>query len=292
MSRLFKLCLFSSFLLLSCVKIQEKQPALKVGGLVWSVGEIQSYMELRLSDFQDNLSAEKIKEEILKEIIFRSLLEVWAKKNNIFPKKIILTKEEKSLFSKNQKKLRALKNFKVYLSLKKALLEELEKKSPNPSPKDQRSFYEKNRSLFKEPSQCQLEQILVGNQKLARFIYNKIKAGESFAALSKIYSLKKSPGWIKKGHWALFDKVCFEEKSALSPVLKSPEGFHIFLRKGKKASRQKSFSESQKKIIKTLKKQKIPSQMQDWLKQETLKTPVFKNKNLDQIKIQYKRERL
>ena len=131
------------------------------------------------------------------------------------------------------------------------------------------------------------------NQKLAQSIHNKIKDGESFETLKSLYSLKKITGWIKKGQWALFDKACFEEKSPLSPVLKSHYGWHIFLRTSLKSSRQKSFLESQKQIVKRLKTQELPSQIQSWLKQETLKTPFFKNKKLlDQIKIQYKRDRI
>ncbi|MDE0092415.1 MAG: hypothetical protein OXN83_03915, partial [Oligoflexia bacterium] len=76
-------------------------------------------------------------------------------------------------------------------------------------------------------------------------------------------------------------------------VLKSHYGWHIFLRTSLKPSRQKSFLESQKQIVKRLKTQELPSQIQSWLKQETLKTPFFKNKKLlDQIKIQYKRDRI
>ncbi|MCZ0932358.1 MAG: peptidylprolyl isomerase [Oligoflexia bacterium] len=253
-----------------------------------SFQEVQDYMELRLPSFQENKS--NIKEEILKEIVFYSLLKNWAEKNSIFLSKTLLAKEERLLFAKNKKKLKALKVFKLYTNLKQALLKELEKKTPDPSISQQKSFYTKNKAQFIEPAQCQLQQILVGNKKLAQSLHSRIKDGESFSALNKIYSLKENPGWVKKGLWALFDKACFEEEKSLSSVLKSPYGWHIFLRTGKKADRQKSFSESQKEVLKILKKQSLPLQLKNWLKEESLKTPFFKDKKLlDQIKIQYKR---
>ena len=291
MSKLFKLCLFSSFLLLSCPKTQEKKPVIKIGSQTWSFQEVQDYIELRLADFQENKP--NIKEEILKEILFYSLLKNWAEKNELSNNKILLTKEERLLFSKNKKKLEAFKIFRAYGKLKQILLQELEKKAPKPPLKQQKIFYTKNKAQFKKPAQCQLEQILVDNQKLAQSLHNRIKKGESFSSLSQLFSLKQGPGWVKKGEWPLFDQVCFKEKPLLSPVLKSPYGWHIFLRTGKKASRQRSFSESQKEILKILKKKELPSLLQNWLKQESSKQTFFKDKNLlDQIKIQYKRDLL
>ena len=286
-----KLWLFSSFCLFSCLKTPKNPTVIKIGDQIWSFQEVQDYMELRLSSFQEDHN--KLKEEILKEIVFYSFLKNWAKKNSLSTRKSLLTKEERLLFVKNKKKLKALKIFKTYLSLKQALIKELEKKTPPPSIEQQKSFYAKNKAQFIEPAQCQLQQILASNQKLAQSLHQRIKAGESFSALNKVYSLKENPGWVKKGQWALFDKACFEEEKSLSPVLKSPYGFHIFLRTGKKAARQKSFLESQKEILKILKKRSLPPQLKNWLREESLKTPFFKDKKLlDQIKIQYKRKLL
>ena len=288
-SKLFKFCFFSSvFLLFSCVKIQEKTLAIKAGDETWSLKEVQDYIELRLPDFPNK---KNIKEGLLDEVVFQIFLENWAKKNNKKTDKIQLTKEERLLFSKDKRKLKALKRFKRHLNLNQLLQKEFEKKIPTPSLKEQKLFYKKTRGLFLQSSLCQLDQILVDNEKLAQALYSKIKAGESFSKLSHVYSLKKGPGWIQKGQWDLFDKACFEEKEALSSVLKSPYGWHIFLRKAKKDSKQKSFSESQEKIIKALKRQALPAELQKWLKEESLKNPVFMNKKLlDQIKIQDKRD--
>lgn len=246
-------------------------------------------MELRLESFQKNKS--NIKEELLKEILFYSLLKNWSEKNKIPHSQITLTKKERLLFAKNKEKLKALKNLKLHIHLKQALLKELEKKLSEPPLKQKKLFYKKHRPQFKQAAQCQLDQILVDNQKLAQKLYSRIKAGEPFSRLSRHYSLKKAPGWVKKGQWPLFDHACFKEKDSLSSVLKSPYGWHIFLRKGEKKARQKSFSESQKEISKILKKQALPLQLESWLKQESLKTPFYKDKKLlDQIKIQYKKE--
>ena len=291
MLKLFKLCFFTCFLLFSCSKTQNKKVVIKVGSHVWNFQEVQTYMELRLKGFQEKQS--NIKEEILKEILFYSLLKSWAEKNNISYNKPLLTKEERLSFSKNKKKQKAFKVFKTYIGLKQALLKELEKSLPPPPLKQQKDFYKKHKAQFKSPPQCQLQQILVKSQSLAQALYEKIKTGVSFSSLRQKYSLKQGPGWVKKAQWPLFDQACFQEKNSLSPVLKSSYGWHIFLRTGKKASKQKTFLESQKEIIKILKKKELPAQLEKWLKKESLKHSFFKDKKLlDQMKIQYKTDLL
>ncbi|MCY4320896.1 MAG: peptidylprolyl isomerase [Bdellovibrionaceae bacterium] len=260
-----------------------------MGSQAWTFKEVKNYIELRIANLKSLPVG--IKEDIISELIFYSLLKEWAKKNNIPSKKPLLTKEEKTLFLKEKKKKEALKILKSYTGLKKKLITELENKLPTPSIKKQKLFYRKNKDLFKMPEKCLLKQILVKNQSQAKALHIKLLQGKPFLSLQQAHSLKPDPGWVKKGEWFLFDKVCFEEKSPLSPVLKSSFGWHIFFRKEKKASRQKSFSESQKQIIKILKNKQLPQQIENWIKEESSKKKFFQNKNLlDQIQIQYKRK--
>ena len=246
-------------------------------------------MELRLSDFTENPN--QTKEKILEEILFRSLLELWAKENNIPSPKILLNEEEKKLFPKD--KLKALKDYKNFKHLHQSLLKHLKDKAPEPDLKEQKEFYGKNKSFFREASKCQLKQILVDNKKLAQTLYKRLSKGESFNLLNKSYSLQDNPEWVEKGQLALFDKACFEQKEKISPVLKSPYGYHIFKREAVKSSRQKSFSESQQRVISLLKEKELALDFQNWLKEETSKKSLFKDKKLlDKIKIQYKKENL
>ena len=195
------------------------------------------------------------------------------------------------LFFTDLPKLKALQRHQNFILLKSALLEDLKNKAPKPDIKTQKSFYQKNKALFKEPALCQLEQILVKKENLALSLYNRVKKGESFSVLAENHSLKRGPGWVRKGVLEVFDSACFQNQGSLIPPLKSPYGYHIFLKTGFKPSKQKSFTEAKKEILSFLREKEMASVFQSWLKEESLKKSFWiDKKSLDQIKIQYKRE--
>ena len=277
-------------LLSSCTKTQSQAVILKVGGKSWTLKEVELYFQLRLKQFfPEGQNPEKLKKKLLNEIVFQSLLENWARQNHIQSKKVSLTEAEKNLFFKSNSLRKALKDYKNHLSLYQALLKGFSEKTPLPSLKDQKNFYKKNKSRFVEPASCQLKQILVKKEKLAWILQKRLKQGESFDKLSQLHSLQKNPGWVKKGDLSVFDRACFKQKDSLSPVLKSPYGYHLFLIEKRKPERKQGFSSVQQQIIKELKATKIKNHFQNWLKQEVSKNPLWTNeKLLSKIHIQYK----
>ncbi len=84
--------------------------------------------------------------------------------------------------------------------------------------------------------------ILVKNEKLAREILNKLKAGEGFAELAKRKSDCPSGksggdlGWFGKGRMVPeFEKAAFEgEKGAVIGPVKTQFGYHIIKVLGKR----------------------------------------------------------
>ena len=292
----FKLFLFSCFLFASCTKIQNQQIIFRLGETVWKLKEVQEYFLFRLknSSFEKTSFQEKeLKQKLLNELILRALVETWAKNSKIQIKKIHLDKKERRAYRKSPRKLKLLKDHKNYLSLYRILLKELYKKIPSPKWKEQQAFYKKNQALFRKPASCYLKQILVKTKKMARSLKQRLDQGESFDKLSKLYSIKPHPGWVKKGDLPIFDKACFHYKKALSPVLKSPYGYHLFSVKKIQASEQKSFKEVKKQIIYLFKKAKAKKQFQIWLKEESSRSTLFINKNLlDKIHIQYKNNKI
>ena len=290
----FKLVFCAVFFLLSCERSKDKAIVIKVGQRVWSFREIQNYFQIRLnSSFSEKQKPEDFKKALLNEIALRSLVENWAREKQIQNKKVFLTEEEKSLFSKQKALLRALKDHKSYLSLYNFLLEDLAKKGSAPSLKQQKNFYSQNKNLFIQPPACHLKQILVKKKRLAYSLKKRLKQGESFEALSQIHSLKKSPGWVQKGDLEIFDRACFKQTSALSQVLKSPYGYHIFLVGDKKPGKQKSFKQAQKQILRIFREKIAKKQFQAWLKKQISKNPVWTNeKLLNTIRIQYKAQKI
>ncbi len=276
--------------LTSCEKLRGQATVIKVGERVWSFQELQDYTHFRLNlDFGENPDPKKLKKQILNEIIFRSLVENWAEENKSQSQKSSLTEEEKKRFSRFNPLRKALQDHKNYSSLYRVWLRAFLKNIPSPSLKEQKSFYNQNKSRFFEPARCYLKQILVREQPLAQALHKRLKQGEDFDELSGQYSLQKNPGWVEKGWLKVFDSACFEIEKPLSPVLKSSYGYHVFLVKGKKPARQRAFRSVQQAIIQILKEKQAKEHFPEWLKQEIFKTPVFIDKKLlDQIRIQYK----
>lgn len=251
-------------------------------------------MKLRLSHSRFESNPAGLKELFLKEIFFQALLKDWATRQNIKLKKRLWSRQSFILFLTDPSKLKALQRHQSFIFLKSALLEELKKQVPDPSLKAQKKFYQKNKTFFKEPAQCHLQQIVTADEKPALFLYNRVKKGEDFSTLAQNHSLKAGPGWIKKGQLKVFDQACFNSQesnqNSLIPPIKSPYGYHVFLKTGFKPSKQKSFAESQKKILSLMKEKKASSAFQNWLKEESFKKTFWiDKKSLDQIKIQYKK---
>ena len=298
LSKLFKLffvsCCFIAFTLSCTKKIQENKVVLKLGQKSWTLKQVQDYFQMQLSGLAlEKQDPEKLKKELLDEILLRSFVENWAIKNKIQTQKISLSEEEKTPFLGKKKKLKAFRDHKNYLALYNLLLEQFFKKIPNPPIKEQKKFYKKNKDRFVEPAQCYLKQILVEKEKMSQILYQRLKQGESFDKLSRFHSLKKNPEWVKKGSLEVFDKACLLKKNSLSPIFKSPYGYHIFLVGEKKLKRERSFRQVQRQIIKFLKENKAKKQFQIWLKQEISKTPLFIDKKLlDKIHIQYKNNKI
>ena len=289
--KLYSFFAFTAFFSLSCTKIQERKIAVQFGVHSWTFEEVQDYFQFRLKGvpfFEEDLS--QLKRKILNEIFFRAILENWSKTYHIQAEKVKLNDLEKSHFSRYNIRLSNLLDHKLYLNLQQSLQEELLKGISNPSLKEQKRFYKENRKLFFEPKRCYLKQILVKKEPLAKALFRRIQKGESFERISQSYSLSAHPGWIKKGDLEVFDKACLGQVKSLSPVLKSPYGYHILFVFEKRPGRQRSFSKVQKQVVALIKQGKMQKHFQIWLKKEIQKTALFVNKNfLDNIQIRYKR---
>lgn len=286
-----QLFFISCVFLFSCTKTGNKAVVIKAGERIWTVKEVKNYFHFRVNkDFlEGQKKPEQLKKELLSELLLISIVENWAKKNQIQIKKSFLTEEEKKIFSKYSSRGKALKEHKNYLSLYNFLLQELSKKIDTPPLSQQKNFYNKNKQKFIEPASCHLKQVLVKQEKFAQSLLKRLKQGESFDTLNQAHSLKKNPGWVNRGDLEVFDRACQNPTRSLSPILKSPYGYHIFFVGGKKPSQKKSFKSVQKQIIQILKEKGLKEQFKNWLKEEMPKSHIFINKKLlDKIHIQYK----
>ena len=264
-----------SFLLISC----SRSPLLlKVGDISWTGKDFQKEVSLYLKTLPvHHLDDELIKKKVLEELIFRSLLEIWATKRIKNWPDLSSSQEKQEFFRKN--------------------LLELLPAPISPSEKELKAFYQKHKKSFHQPEQCFFEQILVFKENLGRALYRKLLRGEDFETLAQLYSRSRKTeeiSWVSKGTLKIFDRACAElDVGTFSQPLKSFYGFHILKLKEKKPAQQKSFAQVKEKILKQIRDESKESAFQEWLKKELKSSSVFLNeKLLDNIHIRYKKRLL
>lgn len=139
--------------------------------------------------------------------------------------------------------------------------------------KSAREFYEANRSLFQLPRRVKVRQIVVADGNEALQIQKRLKKGESFEKLAKEKSLGLEKalggdlGYFSEGERpAEFDHVFSMEAGAISEVIKSPYGYHLFKLEEKVEPRELSFEEAKKSILERLEQERGEEEYQRWLK--------------------------
>lgn len=148
------------------------------------------------------------------------------------------------------------------------LLEVLREGAPVEVPAEEiAQFYKENEKRFVEPETFRASHILVSDEATAKKALERVKAGEPFAQVAQELSLdttKKRGGDIglfTRGQlFPEFEKACEELKPGeISPVVKTPLGYHLILLTERRASRQVPMEEVEGQIrqqITTDKRQK------------------------------------
>jgi len=134
-------------------------------------------------------------------------------------------------------------------------------------------YYEAHRSLFQIDQKVRARQIVVTDGEEAIQILKRLKRGESFEKLATQKSLGPEKvqggdlGYFSPGEKpAEFDHVFNMEVGALSEVVRSPYGYHIFRLEEKIEPRQVPFEEAKAGILKELERRKGEENYQKWLK--------------------------
>ncbi|OGP74196.1 MAG: hypothetical protein A2V86_13765 [Deltaproteobacteria bacterium RBG_16_49_23] len=148
-----------------------------------------------------------------------------------------------------------------------------------------REFYETHRSLFQLPRRVRARQIVVMDGNEAIQIQKRLKKGEDFEKLAKEKSLGPEKvrggdlGYFSQGEKpAEFDHVFSMEVGAISEVIKSPYGYHLFKLEEKMEPREISFEEAEKGILQRLEREKKEEEYQKWLKSLREKAKVKVNR--------------
>jgi parvulin-like peptidyl-prolyl isomerase len=139
--------------------------------------------------------------------------------------------------------------------------------------KEALQYYESYPSLFQIPQRVRARQIVVASEEEAIQILNQLKKGENFEklAMKKSLGLEKVEGgdlgYFSQGEKpSEFDHVFTMEVGAISEVIKSPYGYHVFKLEEKIEPRQIPFEEAKSGIFQELRQKKGEEEYQRWLK--------------------------
>lgn len=139
--------------------------------------------------------------------------------------------------------------------------------------KEALQYYEAHRSSFQLDKKVRARQIVVSDGEEAIQILKRLKKGESFEKLASEKSLGPEKvnggelGYFSPGERPIeFDRVFTMEVGAVSEVIKSPYGYHIFKLEEKMEPRQIPFEEAKPRVLEELRQKKGEEEYQRWLK--------------------------
>ncbi|MEK6697478.1 MAG: peptidyl-prolyl cis-trans isomerase [Nitrospirota bacterium] len=137
-----------------------------------------------------------------------------------------------------------------------------------------RRYYQANASEFDRPEQVQARQIVVSTEEEARTVLEALRNKTDFAALAKQKSTAPEAanggdlGYFAMGEMpAEFNVVFRMPKGAVSGVVKSPYGFHIFKLEEKRSAGRRSLEEVTREIHDKLLLEKQETRHHQWLKE-------------------------
>jgi parvulin-like peptidyl-prolyl isomerase len=153
--------------------------------------------------------------------------------------------------------------------------------------KEALQYYEKHPELFQVKEKVKARQIVVADGEEALQILKRLRKGESFEKLAREKSLGPERveggdlGYFSKGERpAEFDEIFSMEVGAISEVIRSPYGYHVFKLEKKTEPRQISFEEAKGGILEELRQRRGEEEYQRWLKGLKGKARVKINKRL------------
>ena len=139
--------------------------------------------------------------------------------------------------------------------------------------KDALQYYEGHRSSFQIDQKVRARQIVVADGEEAIQILKRLKKGEKFEKIAMEKSLGPEKvqggdlGYFSPGEKPTeFDHVFTMEVGAISEVIKSPYGYHIFKLEEKIEPRQIPFGEAKSGILQALGQKKGEENYEKWLK--------------------------
>ncbi|MBV2169921.1 MAG: peptidyl-prolyl cis-trans isomerase [Bdellovibrio sp.] len=277
------------------------KPVEKVNDHVLTSKQFANQLARRLRNFdalaaKDPNNIHRVKEEILRDFLVKSLTLDWARAQSIVISEAMLDKEVDALranypddlsfrrslaqenlsFSEWREELR-------YSLVEKEVFKKLNEKIKPPTEEAIKRYYEDHKDRFKRKERIYIQQIVVDEDAKADAIKVDLKT-ENFAELAKKYSITPEGknggvvGWIEKGSVDYFDPL-FSAGSGLQTI-KSPFGIHLIRVEKKAPATTLPLEEVKSQIIRALKAQREQAEYVAWLDAQLRSSKVLKDYEL------------
>ena len=302
-----------SLTLASCTKktTVSAQPVFSVNKRQMTAGDFSKLLAKRMKNFdalaaRDPANITRIKNEILRDFLVRSLIDDYCEAKNI----VVLPGELDAELKKAQAQYPNDLTFKASLMgenlshqdwktsiramlLQRKFFENLRTTIPAPSPEQVKAYFDKNPAEFNLPPQLRIQQILVGKQEEADLLRSEIRKGRDFGQIAEKYSLspdaaqKGIVNFVTKGTVPAFDRAFQMRIGEVSSIIKSNYGYHIIKLLEKRPATVISYAKATPSIRLKLLAEAEDRAFAMWLEEATRKARVEKNDALiEQIRVQ------
>jgi parvulin-like peptidyl-prolyl isomerase len=164
------------------------------------------------------------------------------------------------------------KKLKRQLLIEKVTRQEL-LKNISVTPEEITDYYEQHREEWAHAKQVRVHQILLPDRQQADRVLKRLKKGEGFVTLARTYSTAPESerdgdmGYVVRGQLpkCLEDPIFTLSKGALSPVIKTPYGYHIFKVSETKDAGKPDIDDWIEKIKARIRRDKLEAAYGPWL---------------------------
>ncbi|WP_374034449.1 peptidyl-prolyl cis-trans isomerase [Bdellovibrio bacteriovorus] len=298
------LFIFMSLALAGCPSSYQKlstKPVEKVNDHVLTSKQFANQLARRLRNFdalaaKDPNNIHRIKEEILRDFLVKSLTLDWARAQSIVISENTLDKEVDKLRANypddlSFRRALALENLSFsewreelrYSLVEREVFKKINEKVKAPTEEEIKRYYEDNKDRYKRKERVYLRQIVVDEDAKADAIKVDLKTGD-FAELARKYSITPEAkqggvvGWIEKGSVDYFDPL-FNVGSGVQTI-KSPFGIHLIRVEKKAPASTLSLDEVKPQIIRALRAQREQAEYVAWLDAQLRSSKVLKDYEL------------
>lgn len=278
-----------------------KKPVEQVNDHVLTTKEFANKLARKLRNFdalaaKDANNIHRIKEEILRDFLVKSLTLDWARSQSIAVSETSLDQEVDKLRANYPDDLSfrrslAQENLSFaewrdelrYVLIEREVFKKINEKTKSPTEEEVKRYYEDHKDQYKRKERIYIRQIVVDDEAKADAIKADLKS-KDFAEEAKKFSITPDAknggviGWIEKGSVDYFDRL-FTNSTGIQTI-KSPFGVHLIRVEKKAPASTASLEETRGQIIRTLKAQREQAEYVAWLDAQLRSSKVLKDYDL------------